>query len=136
MPSRHRQEGDHHPSTSTTLGTISEISETLLPKTALKERYSNAVAQVAVRSLHEVFEADRQGIIKTISLAVAVETRNPATGLDETVYLASCAAERESFLAFDLTNVVPAATLTHLNGQLSKNAFELVPIDMSQGVRG
>ncbi len=113
-----------------------EITSSPLTKAALKERYSNAIAQVAIRSLHEVFEADRQGLIQTIAMAVATNTVNPATGLAERVFLASCAADRARFMQFDLTNVVPAATLTHLNGQLSKNAYDLVPIDMSSGVRG
>lgn len=112
-----------------------EITSTALTKGAVKERYTNAIAQVAIRSIHEVFEADRRGVIKTISMAVAVDSLNPATGLEDRVFLAACAAEREAFLAFDLTNVVPAATLEHLGGQLSKNAYELRPIDMSLGVR-
>lgn len=40
-----------------------EIVPTMLPVKAQKDRYAGAVWQVAVRSLHEVFEADRAGKI-------------------------------------------------------------------------
>jgi restriction system protein len=113
-----------------------EISATSLPKNDQKERYSNAVYQVALRSLHEIFEADRAGRIKTIALSVTTEDLDPATGLERQTCLVAVAAERESFTAFDLSNVVPLATLQHLGASVSKNPFELIGIDGSQGVRG
>jgi len=59
------------------------ITWTALPKKDLKERYANAIYQVALRTLHEVFEADREGQINTIALAVATEATDPATGLEK-----------------------------------------------------
>lgn len=41
-----------------------EITSTVLSKKACKDRYASAVHQVALRSMHEVFEADRRGLIK------------------------------------------------------------------------
>src|SRR5205085_10228012 len=64
-----------------------EISGTSLPVRAQKDRYANAVWQVAVRTLHEVFEADRAGKIKSIALMVGVDRIAPATGRPETVPL-------------------------------------------------
>jgi restriction system protein len=91
---------------------------------------------VAVRSVHEVFEADRAGRIHSISLTVGVSRIDPATGLPGTVPLVAFAADRERFMTFNLANVVPAATLSHLGAQISKNPFDLVPIDTTKGVRG
>ena len=48
-----------------------EITETAQSQKEQRERYANAVAQVAVRTLHEIFEADRAGRIETTSLTVA-----------------------------------------------------------------
>jgi Domain of unknown function (DUF4041) len=45
-----------------------EITPTGLPIREQKARYASAVSQVAVRTLHEIFEADRAGRIRTISL--------------------------------------------------------------------
>ena len=45
-----------------------EITATALPKKDQKARYAGAVYQVALRTLHEVFEADRAEQINTIAL--------------------------------------------------------------------
>ena len=113
-----------------------EISAVGLPKKELKERYSSAVYQAAVRTLHEVFEADRAGHINTIALTVATEGRDPATGLSKQTSLVAVGAERASFVSFDLAKVDPLATLHYLGASVSKNPYALVAIDRSQGVRG
>lgn len=113
-----------------------EITETSQSQKEQRERYANAVAQVAVRTLHEVFEADRAGRIRTISLIVATQTIDPGTGLMVDIPFVAVASDRTTFEAFDLSNVVPAATLAHLKAAVSKNPFGLVEIDLSKGVRG
>jgi restriction system protein len=114
--------------------TNDEITSVALTQKACKDRYSGAVHQVALRSLHEVFEADRRGIIKTISLEVGTQTLDPATGQEIYVPFVAVGAERESFLGFDLSNVVPAATLAHLGASVSKNPYGLVAVNAS-GIR-
>ncbi|MDF1659661.1 MAG: hypothetical protein P1U58_18750 [Verrucomicrobiales bacterium] len=111
-----------------------EISSTELSQKACKDRYASAVHQVAIRSLHEIFEADRRGLIKTISLEVGTETINPATGKEDYVLFVATGAEREAFLSFDLSCVVPSATLEHLGASVSKNPYALVPTEAT-GVR-
>lgn len=112
-----------------------EISSTALPVKAQKDRYAGAVTQVALRTLHEIFEADRGGKIYSIALMVGTEALSPATGLRETVPLVLVAADRQTFTRFDLSNVVPQATLEHLGAAVSKSPFDLVPADTSRGVR-
>jgi restriction system protein len=111
-----------------------EITSTALTQKASKDRYAGAVHQVALRSLHEVFEADRQGHVKTISLEVCAEAIDPATGKEVCVLFVATGAERDAFLELDLGNVVPTATLSHLGASVSKNPFGLVSADGS-GVR-
>lgn len=112
-----------------------EIAATSLPMKEQKDRYANAVFQVALRTLHEVFEADRNGKIHSIALTVIAKNISPATGREETIPLVITAADRETFTAFDLGNVVPRATLEHLGAALSKAPFDLTPADTSRGVR-
>ena len=85
-----------------------EITSTSLSQKECRDRYAGAIHQVALRTFHEVFESDRRGLIKTISLEVGANTIDPATGqrTDMSVFIA--AAERKSFLAFALSAVVPA----------------------------
>lgn len=112
-----------------------EITATLLPLKAQKDRYAGAVHQVAVRSLHEIFEADRGGKIHSIALTLGTEAVSPATGLSEAIPLVIVAVDRETFRRFDLTNVVPRATLDHLGAAVSRSPFDLTPADTSHGVR-
>lgn len=112
-----------------------EIVPSMLPVKAQKDRYAGAIWQVAVRTMHEVFEADRTGKIHSVSLTVGVPRPSPATGAPETVPLVLVAADRDGFGKFDLANVVPRATLAHLGAALSKSPFDLTPADVGRGVR-
>lgn len=111
-----------------------EIVETSLSQKACKDRYAGAVHQVALRTLHEIFEADRRGIIQTVALEVGTETNHPATGLQTYLPFVAVASERSAFMEFDLSSVVPLATLKHLGAEVSSNPFGLVAIE-ANGVR-
>ncbi|MDX6242085.1 MAG: restriction system protein [Kribbellaceae bacterium] len=112
-----------------------EISHVSLSAKEQKDRYAAAVWQVAIRSIHEVFEADRAGKVRSIALTVDTTHIAPATGLPESIPLVVVAAERESFMAFDLSNALPHATLGYLGAALSKSPYDLTPADTSAGVR-
>ena len=100
----------------------------------IKDRYSGLVHNVALRSLHEVFEADRRGLIQTISLELGTETISPATGQPTYVPFVAVASSRDEFEKLDLSAVVPAATLEHLGAAVSKNPYALTPITAT-GIR-
>lgn len=112
-----------------------EFTTTRLSTAELKRRYNRAVHQTALRTPHEVFEADREAIIDAISLTVAVDTVDPATGHDRRVPLAQLAVDRQSFLAIVLSRVEPIETLKHLAAAVSQNPYGLIPL-AGQGVRG
>ncbi len=114
--------------------TSDEIKETQLSKKEHKDRYCNAVYQIALRSFHEVFEADRRGLIKTISLEVGANESDPATGKSGFIPFVGVSSEKDSFMEFDLSNLVPLATLKHLGAAISKDPINLVAVDVS-GVR-
>lgn len=111
-----------------------EITPTALSQKECRDRYADAIHQVALRSFHEVFESDRRGLIKTISLEVGTNTIDPATGQQTKVPFVIAAAERETFLGFNLSEVVPALTLGRLGSAVSKNPYSLVAAERS-GVR-
>jgi restriction system protein len=113
-----------------------EIVPRLMTQKEQKERYQHALAQVALRTLREVFTADRAGVIKTIALTVATEGIDTATGLNKKTNLIAVAAERETFLSYDLTKVVPLSTLQYLKALISASPFDLVGIDAAKTVRG
>lgn len=98
------------------------------------DRYLGAVEAVTLRTLHEVFEADRRGLIKTISLEVCTHTIDRATGQPGFKLFAAVSAERDSFMELDLSAVVPSATLEHLGAAVSTNPWALNEVK-SSGVR-
>lgn len=111
-----------------------ETTSTELPQKQRKDRYAGAVSAVALRSIHEVFEADRRGLIKTISLELGTNTIDPAVGKPTYVPFVAVASARDRFLDIDLSAVVPSATLQHLGAVVAKNPFDLAAIDPA-GVR-
>ncbi len=111
-----------------------EIATSALSKKDSNDRYGGAVNQVALRSLHEIFEADRRGIIRAVSLQVGPTTKDPATGREMFLPLVAVSASRKTFEEFDLAGVVPAATLQLLGAAISKNPTALTTIDPA-GVR-
>ena len=111
-----------------------EIASTSLSQRECRDRYADAIHQVTLRSFHEVFESDRRGLIKTISLEVGTNTIDPAIGQHTYLPFVIAAAERESFLTFNLSAIVPALTLRRLGAAVSKNPYNLVAAERS-GVR-
>lgn len=113
-----------------------EIAETQQTQKEQRDRYSDLVNNITLRTLHEVWESDRAGHVGTISLTGYVEHVDPATGKETQTPLVALAAERDRFLDIDLSRVTPSETLRHLNANLSKNPHGVVGIDLGQGVRG
>ena len=111
-----------------------EITTVPLSQKACRDRYSGAVHQVALRTIHEVFESDRRGLIKTISLEVGTDTVDPATGHQTYIPFVAVGTERESFLKLKLSAVVPELTLERMGAALSKNPHALVAAEIS-GIR-
>lgn len=114
--------------------TSDEIRDVPMSQAEINKRYSSVIHQVALRSLHEVFEADRRGLIRTISLEVGTKARHPATGRLDFLPFVGVSAERDSFMEFDLSGLVPLATLKHLGAAISKDPVALVAADVT-GVR-
>lgn len=114
--------------------TTDDIKEALMSDKACRDRYSGAIEQVALRIPHEIFEADRRGLIETISLEVGTYSNDPATGLPGFIPFVALGVGREEFMKLDLSNVIPSATLAHLGASVSKNPFELLPAIVS-GIR-
>lgn len=99
-----------------------------------RDRYASIIHQVALRSLHEVFEADRRRLIRSISLEVGTMTQHPATGRDSFIRFVAVAADRDHFSEFKLNSVVPAATLELLGATVAKQPHLLKSVE-AHGVR-
>jgi restriction system protein len=105
-----------------------EILSTPRPARQRTALYASIVAQVALRVIHEVFWADRRGMLDVVVFNGHVDTVDRATGKPARPCLVTVRTTRETFLALDLSNVEPAACLRGLNASVSKSPAELVPV--------
>jgi restriction system protein len=105
-----------------------KVTETSRRPAQRKALYKSVVAQVTVRTLHELFEADRDGLVETVVFNGHVETINAATGRTERPCLVTLRTTRDVFLDRDFSRVDPEACLLDLSASLSKSPAELVPV--------
>jgi restriction system protein len=94
----------------------------------IHRRYADVIAQVTLRTVHELFEADRTRLVETIVFNGIVETIHPGTGKAARPCLVTLRTERETFTAINLANVDPSACLRHLRAAVSPHPEDLVPV--------
>ncbi|MEW2381455.1 restriction endonuclease [Micromonospora sp. NPDC047707] len=105
-----------------------EITSAARPVKEVKERYASLVAQLTLRTVHELFEADRSAFVETIVFNGIVDTTDPRTGAAVQPCLVSLRTTREVFGELNLRMVDPGACLQHLNASVSRRPAELAPV--------
>lgn len=110
------------------LKTKNEMTSTARPMSQRKSLYASVVAQVALRTLHEIFESDREERIDTVVFNGYVDTVDRATGKPIQPHLVTVRTTRDTLGSIDLEHVEPQACLKALNASLSRSPSELVPV--------
>lgn len=105
-----------------------EIVGKALPSSKRRELYASILAQVALRTLHELFESDRSGKIETIVFNGYVDSIDKGTGLPVRPCLITVRTTRAAFERLDLRHVEPNACLKTLSASVSKSPAELAPV--------
>jgi len=105
-----------------------EVTETARPAPQRKALYAAVVAQVTLRTLHELFEADRLGHLDTIVFNGSVDSIDRGTGQPARTCLVTVRTSRDAFLQIDLRHVDPTACLQVLNAAVSTSPAELAPV--------
>ncbi len=105
-----------------------EIVEVPRPARDRRELYSSVIAQTTLRTLHEIFSADSQGLVETIVLNGYVTGTDRSTGRSTTSCVVSVRAPSDTFLSFDLGRVEPLSCLASLHAVLSKSPESLTPV--------
>jgi len=104
------------------------IEPTKRPATQRKALYASLISQITLRTLHELFEADRTSKLETIVFNGYVETTDTATGHAVKPHLVTVRTNRDAFTAIDLSKVEPATCLKGLNASVSRSPAELAPV--------
>lgn len=105
-----------------------ETLTTPRPDEEIHQRYADVLSQVTLRTVHELFEADRGGLVATIAFNGIVETIDPRTGHQVRPCLVTLRTTRDAFTALNLAKVDTAACLRHLRASVSNRPQELVAV--------
>ncbi len=94
----------------------------------MKSLYEDIIAAIALRSLHELFEADFAEVLTLVVFNGMVDTVDKATGKDIRPCLISVQVTKETFKDLNLARVDKKNCLKGLKAQTSPSSKELVPI--------
>jgi restriction system protein len=104
------------------------FDEKLRKPADVREIYEDVVSSMALRTIHEIFEADHHAAIQSVAFNGFVQTVDPSTGRDIKPYLISVRTSRERFLELDLRRVDKRACLRNLGAQVSPRPADIQPI--------
>jgi len=104
------------------------ISQAARPISQVRVQYASVVAQCALRTVHEVFQADRGRNVDVIIFNGVLDTIDPGSGKAVRPCLVTLRTTRDSFNTLDLARVDPLACLKHLSAGVSRSPAELVPV--------
>jgi restriction system protein len=105
-----------------------ELKKYFLSEVQLNKMYDNAIYQIALRTIHELFEADAANVIAAISFNGWVDATNKATGIKENICILSIQTKKESFMQIQLANIDPKVCFKNLKGVASIKLSSLTPI--------
>ncbi len=94
----------------------------------IKERYRAVIAQVALRTIHEILVSTPGSAIDLVTFYGYVSTKDAATGQPIRPLLLQVSAKREVFAPFVLAELDPVACLKRLNALVSPHPYDLEPV--------
>jgi restriction system protein len=105
-----------------------EITATLRAIAHRKSLYGSVIAQMTLRTLHELVEADRTGQLDSVVINGYVDAIDSGTGADVRPCLVTVRTTRDAFTPIHLGKVDPATYLKALNAGVSRSPAELAPV--------
>jgi restriction system protein len=105
-----------------------ELKETHLSEAQLAKIYDTAVYNIALRTIHELFEADKANAVDKIVFNGWVLMTNRATGKEENNCILSVQTTKPVFLQIDLSKVDPKACFMNLQGVSSNKLTAIKPL--------
>lgn len=110
------------------VATTGQFVETKLSLKEQKALYDNLCYQLALRSVHELFEADVKENINSILFNGSVSYIDPANGKDTVATIMSAIFERTKFQNLNLKQIDPKACFKSFKGVSASTLIGLVPI--------
>lgn len=105
-----------------------EFQEVQLQEAAFNKMYDRLLYQIALRSIHEIYESDQVDAIAAVVFNGWVRSIDRGTGKPVTVCVLSVQAPRDEFQKIDLQHVDPKICFKTLKGVGSSKLHGLSPI--------
>lgn len=105
-----------------------EYQEKNLSQVQLNKLYDSVLYQIALRTIHELYEADVINGLESVVFNGYVTSIDPATGQEATSCVFSVQANKEEFEQINLANIEPKACFKKLRGVGSSKLHSLTPI--------
>jgi restriction system protein len=105
-----------------------EMRTAYLKDTERDRLYDSVLYQIALRSIYELFRADRSGVIKAVVYNGWLTSVNKGTGIEETGCLLSLQASRDELSRLDLSKVDPKACFRQLKGISAAKLSGITPV--------
>ena len=90
--------------------------------------FDDAMYKITLRTIHELFEADKANALDAISFNGWVNAINKATGKTENNCIVSIQVKKEEFLEIDLSKIDPKTCFKNLKGVAGSKLSALTPI--------
>jgi len=94
----------------------------------IKERYRTVIAQVALRTIHEILVSTPGSVIELVTFYGKVSAKDPSSGQPIRPLLLQVSAKREVFSTYVLSDLDPVACLKRLNALVSPHPYDLEPV--------
>ncbi len=105
-----------------------EFSEKQISQAQLNKLYDSVIYQIALRTIHELFEADAASAIDAIVFNGVVESIDAATGHEIRPCILSLQTSKAEFEAIALGRVEPKACFKKLKGVAGARLHSLAPV--------
>jgi len=105
-----------------------DVVEKARKPSEMKTLYQDIVAAIAIRTIHEIFEADQGNYIQVVTFNGFVTTTDPATGKDAHPCLVSVRTTNDSFNELNLNRIDKLVCLRNLGAQVSSRPDEQLPV--------
>lgn len=110
------------------VATRDTITEKELKKGEHKKLYEDAISQIAVRTIHEIFESVYVDAVDLVIFNGWVSGIDPKTGQDFRNCILSVQAEKDYFLSLNLERVDARECVRGLKGLVASDLIELAPV--------
>lgn len=105
-----------------------ELKNSYISESQQAKMFDDAIYKIALRTLHELFEADQVSALDAMSFNGWIKTINHANGKEENNCILSIQAKKAEFQEINLAKVDPKACFKNLKGIASSKLSSITPV--------